>query len=149
MGSHKDAVKFGEKKEKISVKGPSFSYRLCTVLWGAIPDALANLSLGRVYQAQGDYHRAIDCLRQTVASLDGALRYERFGVPILPTVHVRAALAWCHAEFGTFAEDLSLVQKGSEAKRVPHSTPTLFPRAGGKESGPSHERGVPMWCGRI
>ena len=31
------------------------------------------------YQAQGDYRRAIDCYGQTVASLDGARRHERFG----------------------------------------------------------------------
>src|SRR5262249_33156245 len=42
----------------------------------AVLHALANDFLGRVYQAQGDYHRAIDCYRQTVACLDGALRHE-------------------------------------------------------------------------
>ena len=41
--------------------------------------ALANLYLGLAYQVQGDYRRAIDCLRQTVVSLDGAQRHERFG----------------------------------------------------------------------
>ena len=44
--------------------------------------------LGLAYQAQGDYRRAIDCLRQTVASLDGARRHERFGQVILPAVHL-------------------------------------------------------------
>src|SRR5262249_6577349 len=34
--------------------------------------ALANLYLGRVYELQGDYRQAIDCVRQPVASLDGA-----------------------------------------------------------------------------
>ena len=52
--------------------------------------ALANLYLGRAYQIQGDYRRAIDCLRQTVASLDGARRHERFGQVILPAVSSRA-----------------------------------------------------------
>ena len=33
----------------------------------------------KVYQAQGDYRRAIDCLGQTVAFFDGARRHERFG----------------------------------------------------------------------
>ena len=31
------------------------------------------------YHAQGDYHRAIDCLGQTVAALEGVRRHERFG----------------------------------------------------------------------
>jgi tetratricopeptide (TPR) repeat protein len=34
--------------------------------------ALATYSLGEAYQTQGDYRRAIDCCRETVASLDGA-----------------------------------------------------------------------------
>ena len=46
--------------------------------------------LGIAYQAQGDYRRAIDCLRQTVASLDGARRHERFGQVFLPAVLSRA-----------------------------------------------------------
>ena len=42
------------------------------------------------YQAQGDYRRAIDCFGQTVASLDGARRRERFGQAVLPAVLSRA-----------------------------------------------------------
>jgi hypothetical protein len=38
--SHKDAVKFGERKEKICVKGPSSSYSLCVVLVVTHPDCL-------------------------------------------------------------------------------------------------------------
>ena len=56
--------------------------------------------LGLAYLAQGDYRQAIDCLRQTVASLDGARRRERFGQVFLPAVSSRAWLAWCHAELG-------------------------------------------------
>ena len=40
------------------------------------------------YQRQGDYRQAIDCFGQTVASLDGAQRRERFGQVILPAVHL-------------------------------------------------------------
>ena len=50
--------------------------------------------------AQGDYRQAIDCLRQTVETLDGARRRERFGQVNLPAVISRAELAWCHAELG-------------------------------------------------
>ncbi|HSF32470.1 MAG TPA: AAA family ATPase, partial [Candidatus Tectomicrobia bacterium] len=66
--------------------------------------ALANLRLGLAYHAQGEYRRAIDAFRQTVASLDGAQRRERFGQIIMPAVHSCAMLAWCHAELGTFTE---------------------------------------------
>ncbi len=77
--------------------------------------------LGIAYQAQGDYRRAIDCFRQTVASLDGARRRERFGQVILPAVHSRACLAWCHAELGTFAEGSALGEEGLRiAEAVAH-----------------------------
>ena len=52
---------------------------LATASGDVVLQALANQCLGHAYQAQGDYRRAIDCLRQTVASLDGAQRHERFG----------------------------------------------------------------------
>ena len=83
--------------------------------------ALANHYLGTAYQAQGDYRRAIDCLGQTVASLDGAQRHERFGQVILPAVHSRAYLAGCHAELGTFAEGSALGEEGLRiAEAVAH-----------------------------
>src|SRR5439155_23642719 len=74
--------------------------------------ALANLHLGQAYQAQGDARRAIDCLRQTLTSLEGAPRHERFGQVILPAVGSRAWLAVCHAELGLFAEGRALGEEG-------------------------------------
>ena len=50
---------------------------LATAGGDVVLQALANQYLGIAYQAQGDYRRAIDCFRQTVASLDGARRHER------------------------------------------------------------------------
>jgi tetratricopeptide (TPR) repeat protein len=55
-----------------------------------VQQALAHWYLGFSYNAQGDYRRAIDCLGQTVACLDGARRYEHFGLPNLPAVIARA-----------------------------------------------------------
>src|SRR5207245_4105922 len=62
--------------------------------------ALANRCLGIAYQAQGDFRRAVDCLRQTVAALDGAPRSRRFGQVFLPAVDSCAWLAACLAELG-------------------------------------------------
>jgi tetratricopeptide (TPR) repeat protein len=77
--------------------------------------ALANAHLGGVYQAQGEYRRAIDCFEQTMASLTGEQRHERFGQIYLPVVRCRANLASCHAELGTFAEGIAL---GGEGLRI-------------------------------
>src|SRR4029453_6036511 len=73
------------------------------------------------YQAQGDYRRAIDCLRQTVASLDGGRHRERFGQIFLPAVTSRAFLSWCHAALGTFAEGRAFGEEGLRiAEAVAH-----------------------------
>jgi class 3 adenylate cyclase/tetratricopeptide (TPR) repeat protein len=74
--------------------------------------ALANRYLGGTYHAKGDYRRAIDCFGQTMASLEGARRHERFGQVFLPAVLSRAQLAACHAELGMFAEGRALGEEG-------------------------------------
>jgi tetratricopeptide (TPR) repeat protein len=74
--------------------------------------ASANRFLGTAYQALGDYRRVIDCFGQTVASLAGARRRERFGHVVPPAVRSRTSLAVCHAELGTFAEGRALGDEG-------------------------------------
>jgi tetratricopeptide (TPR) repeat protein len=94
---------------------------LATAGGDAVLQALANQALGLAYHAQGDYRRAIDCLGQTVASLDGARSRERFGQVYLPAVQSRSYLAWCHAELGTFAEGRALGEEGLRiAEAVAH-----------------------------
>jgi class 3 adenylate cyclase/tetratricopeptide (TPR) repeat protein len=89
--------------------------------------ALANYYLGVAYRAQGDYRQAIDCLGQTVASLDGAWRYERFGQVTLPAVQARAWLAACHAELGRFAEGSTLGTEGLQiAEAVAHPSSRMW-----------------------
>jgi tetratricopeptide (TPR) repeat protein len=82
---------------------------------------LANQRLGQAYGIQGDYHRAIDCFEQSVASLEGARHRERFGQVQLPVVLSCAWLALCHAELGTFAEGRALGEAGLRiAEAVAH-----------------------------
>jgi tetratricopeptide (TPR) repeat protein len=83
--------------------------------------AQANYYLGTSYQAQGDYRRAIDCFRQTVASLEGTLPQERFGLPNLPAVLSRSWLAGCYADLGMFAEGRAFGEEGLRiAEAVAH-----------------------------
>jgi tetratricopeptide (TPR) repeat protein len=83
--------------------------------------ALANSFLSMPYQAQGDYRRAINCCRQTLAFFDGARRRERFGQVFLPAVISRAYLAACHAELGMFPEGHALGEEGLQiAEAVAH-----------------------------
>jgi tetratricopeptide (TPR) repeat protein len=74
--------------------------------------ALANYRLGLAYRAQGDYYRAIDCLRRTMAFFDGGQRHEISGRVFLPEVDGRTALAQCYAELGAFAEGRAYADEG-------------------------------------
>jgi DNA-binding winged helix-turn-helix (wHTH) protein/tetratricopeptide (TPR) repeat protein len=100
---------------------------LATTSGDVVLHAQANLRLGQAYRAQGDYRQAIDCLGQTVASLEGAPRHERFGQVFLPAVLSRAFLAWCHAELGMFAEGRALGDEGlGIAEAVDHRASRMY-----------------------
>jgi class 3 adenylate cyclase/tetratricopeptide (TPR) repeat protein len=66
--------------------------------------AVACLFLGQGYFNIGDYGRAIDHCRRTVAALERELAHERLGLTGLPSVLSRIFLAWSLAERGEFAE---------------------------------------------
>jgi tetratricopeptide (TPR) repeat protein len=91
---------------------------LATASGEVVLQALANLYLGRAYKDQGAYYRAIDCFGQAVASFDEARRRELFGQVFLPAVALRAELAECHAELGTFAEGRALGEEGLQIAEV-------------------------------
>ena len=73
MGAHDQAIAAGQR-----------ALALATASGEVVLQALANYFLGFTYWLQGDYHRAVDYSRQTVASLDGVRRRERFGLPSSP-----------------------------------------------------------------
>jgi class 3 adenylate cyclase/tetratricopeptide (TPR) repeat protein len=78
----------------------------------------ANQYLGQAYEAQGNYHRAID---YTVASLDRTRLHERFDQVFLPAVISRARLATCYAELGMFVEGRAFGEEGLRiAEEVAH-----------------------------
>jgi tetratricopeptide (TPR) repeat protein len=116
MGAHDEAIAAAQRAVVIATAGGE------TVL-----QALANRHLGISYYAQGDYSQAIDCLRQTVASLDGARRHERFGQVSLPAVQSRVELARCHAELGTFGEGRAFGEEGLQiAEAVNHPASLMW-----------------------
>jgi tetratricopeptide (TPR) repeat protein len=100
---------------------------LATASEEVVRHALANQWLGLIYQSQGDYRRAIDCLQQTVASLHGAQRQERFGQANVPSVQSLAYLAACYGELGLFAEGRGLGEEGLQiAETVAHPSSLLW-----------------------
>ena len=76
---------------------------------------MANYYVGSVYYDLGDYRQAIECLGWNVASLEGDLIRERFGMTGLPAVLSRVYLSWSLAELGAFAEG---VTRGEEGVRI-------------------------------
>jgi class 3 adenylate cyclase/tetratricopeptide (TPR) repeat protein len=104
LGAHDQAVAAAQR-----------ALALTTADGDGILHALANLYLGRAYKEQGDYRRAVDCMRQIVSSLDEARHRERLSHVLLPAVNARANLAACHAELGRFPEGHVL---GEEEVRI-------------------------------
>jgi tetratricopeptide (TPR) repeat protein len=103
-----------------AIASPQCALALAAADGDGVLHALANQNLGVAYQAQGDYRRAIDCLKQTAASLEGTRRRE-FGQIFLPAVLSRASLALCHAELGTFPAGSALGDEGLRiAEAVAH-----------------------------
>ena len=74
--------------------------------------------LGQAYYFLGDYRRAVDILRRNVASLEGELLRERFGLPNPASVFSRTWLVASLAELGAFAEGIA---RGEEAVRIAES----------------------------
>jgi class 3 adenylate cyclase/tetratricopeptide (TPR) repeat protein len=104
---------------------------LATVSGDVALHVLANNNLGRAYHSQGNYGRAIACFGQTVASLDGARRRERFGQIFLPAVGSRGWLAVCHAELGTFAAGQALGDEGLQmAEALAHPASIMLASKG-------------------
>jgi class 3 adenylate cyclase/tetratricopeptide (TPR) repeat protein len=111
MGAYDQAIAATERALALATAGGEI-----------VLQALANQRLGTNYHSQGDYYRAIDALWQTVVSLEGAWRHERFGRVVLPAVASRALLAWCHAELGRFPEGRAFGEEGLRmAEAVAHA----------------------------
>jgi tetratricopeptide (TPR) repeat protein len=116
IGAHDQAIAAAQR-----------TFALATASGDVVLPMLVNNYLGRVYQTQGDYRRALDCFGQTGAALEGASRHERFAQLLLPAVSSRGWLAWCHAELGTFADGTALGEEGLRiAEAVDHPASLMF-----------------------
>jgi tetratricopeptide (TPR) repeat protein len=106
---------------------PPSAPSLATASGEVVLHARANRFLGQACWDQGNYRQAIDCLRQTVSSLDEAQYRDRFGQVNLPAVESRALLACCHAEMGTFAEGRACGDEGLRiAEAVAHPGSLMY-----------------------
>ncbi|MGH8068267.1 MAG: AAA family ATPase [Candidatus Entotheonellia bacterium] len=116
MGAYDQAIAAGERALAHAVTGRDI-----------VLHALANQYLGLAYVRQGNYRRAIDCYRQTVAFSDEAQGREHFGNVIPAAVRSRVALATCHAELGMFAEGKAVGEEGLRiAEAMAHPASLMY-----------------------
>jgi class 3 adenylate cyclase/tetratricopeptide (TPR) repeat protein len=108
MGQPDDAVRTGQR-----------ALTMATSLGDVALQIQAAHYLGLAYHLLGQYRQAAELLRKNVASLEGALVRERFGLPYLPSVVSRTWLVWCLAELGAFDEGRAI---GQEAVQIAEAT---------------------------
>lgn len=77
---------------------------LGTTLGDVGMQAEARYFLGVTRAARGEYAAAAGMLAALIELVDGAHRFERFGLPFLPSVAGRVFAAWSLAELGRFDE---------------------------------------------
>jgi class 3 adenylate cyclase/tetratricopeptide (TPR) repeat protein len=92
MGEPDCAIEYGQRALSLAEACGDFATQVMATYW-----------LGTVYLALGDYRRAMGFLEWGVASLQGELAHERFGIPYPNSVAFCTYLACCLAERGEFA----------------------------------------------
>ncbi len=101
------AIASGERALAITVALDDFGLQIAT-----------NFFLGQAYYFLGEYHQAVACLGKNVASLQGQLLGERFGLQGPAAVLSRTWLVASLAELGLFSEGIA---HGEEEVRIAES----------------------------
>ena len=100
-GEHARAIEVGQRDLAVAANFRNFGMNI-----------VATCRLGQTHHALGDYGRAADFLRRVLASLQGDLEREQFGMAGLPSVFARAWLGWSLAELGDFPEGIARCEEG-------------------------------------
>ncbi len=122
VGDHIRAVESGER-----------ALSTATALGDLALQVVTSTRLGRAYMYMGNYRRAIDFCRWTIASLKGEQLHERFGTAGPPAGLSRSLLALCLAELGEFDEGIGLGEEAihiAEAVNHPQSIATGYGQLG-------------------
>jgi class 3 adenylate cyclase/tetratricopeptide (TPR) repeat protein len=93
LGDHDRAIETGQRALTIGRALEDVPLQVVTAFYLAYP-----------HHQRGNYRPAIEALRSVVATLQGDLVHERFGMAAYPSVLSHALLAWCLGDVGAFAE---------------------------------------------
>src|SRR5262245_2514982 len=103
MGEHERALRAAERDLTVAASFGNFGMRVVSIC-----------RLAQANPALGNFERAVELLRQVVASLDGDLARERFGMIAFSSVWARSWLAWSLAEMGEFDEAIAIGDESVE-----------------------------------
>jgi class 3 adenylate cyclase/tetratricopeptide (TPR) repeat protein len=114
MGEHDRAVRAAERDLAVAASFGDFSQHI-----------VSSCRLAQAHHALGNYGRATELFRQTIASLRGDLVHERFGMAAPPSIWARSWLAWTLAERGEFVDGIDV---GEEAVALAESADHAYSR---------------------
>ena len=113
MGASDEAARVGERALAIAEATGDIGLQV-----------VAHYNVGQGRRALGDYRQALMVLRRNLALLPPDASAERFGLPGIAAVLIRAQLAWTLAELGQFDEAVQAAEEGlrlAEARRDTYS----------------------------
>jgi len=93
LGDHDRAIETGRRALELSRELADTPLQVIATFYLAYP-----------HQQRGDYRQAVEGLKQVVATLQGELISQRFGMAGYPAVLSRGLLAWSLGDLGEFAE---------------------------------------------
>jgi class 3 adenylate cyclase/tetratricopeptide (TPR) repeat protein len=113
MGASDEAARVGERALAIAEATGDIGLQV-----------VAHYNVGQGRRALGDYRQALVVLRRNLALLPPDASAERFGLPGIAAVLIRAQLGWTLAELGQFDEAVQAAEEGlrlAEARRDTYS----------------------------
>ncbi len=113
MGASDEAARVGERALAIAEATGDIGLQI-----------VAHYNVGQGRRALGDYRQALVVLRRNLALLPPDASAERFGLPGIAAVLIRAQLGWTLAELGQFDEAVQAAEEGlrlAEARRDTYS----------------------------
>ena len=113
MGASDEAARVGERALAIAEATGDIGLQV-----------VAHYNVGQGRRALGDYRQALMVLRRNLALLPPDASAERFGLPGIAAVLIRAQLGWTLAELGQFDEAVQAAEEGlrlAEARRDTYS----------------------------
>jgi tetratricopeptide (TPR) repeat protein len=113
MGEHERARRAAERDVSVSTSFGNFGMRVVSIC-----------RLAQANHALGYYARAVELLRQVVATLDGDLERESFGMIAFSSVWARSWLAWSLAELGEFPEAIAVGEDAVEIATAGNHAPS-------------------------